>query len=127
MDSKIASYHVSEMPNLAEKCFRYLSAQSLLGYFDRLGVLEADRGLEHLGIEGREEMLDLSVVSGALNDHIAHLITFDKYNVYAGITALLCDEIYRAQDTVASLFLEKEQFTQEMQVINIFISRDIFK
>ena len=114
------------MPNSAEKCFRYLSAQSLLGYFDRLGVLEADRGLEHLGIEGQEEMLDLSVVSGALNDHIAHLITFDKYNVYAGITALLCDEIYQAQNTVASLSLEKEQFTQEMQVIHSLISRDVF-
>ena len=89
-------------------------------------MLEADRGLEHLGIEGQEEMLDLGVVSGARNDHIVNLITFDKYNVYAGITALLCDEIYQAQNTVASLSLEKERFTQEMQVIHPSISRDIF-
>lgn len=72
--------------------------------------------LEYLGIVGEEEMLDLTTISGALNDHIANLLSYDKYNVYAGITALLCDEISMAQNTVANLSLEKEQFAQEMQV-----------
>ena len=107
------------IPTVQMKCFRFLSAQCLLGYFERLGLLETDQGLEYLGIAGEEEMLDLNVVSGALNEHIAHLLSYDKYNVYAGITALLCDEISRAQETVASLTLEKERFTHEMQVCSV--------
>ena len=78
---------------------------------DRLGEM-----LEYLGIVGAEEMLDLTMISGALNDHIMHLLSYDKCNIYAGITALLCDEISMAQNTVANLSLEKEQFAHEMQV-----------
>ena len=105
--------------------FRYLSAQSLLGYFDRLGVLDTDRSLEYLGVVGKEEMLELSTISGALNDHIAHLLSYEKYSVYAGITALLCDEISIAQNTVANLSLERDRFTQEMQVCIILTHADL--
>ena len=103
-------------PQLQYSCFRYLSAQCLLGYFDKLGVLETGKTLEYLGIVGQEEMLDMNIVIQAINDHISNLLCYDKCSVYSAITALLCDEIVVSQNSISNLSLERNKLTEEMQV-----------
>ena len=99
--------------------FRYLSAQCLLGYFDKLGVLDTGKTLEYLGIVGQEDMLELNIVVAAINDHISNLVCYDKYSVYAAITALLCDEIIITQHSAGNLSLERDRLTEEMQVCDV--------
>ena len=97
-------------------CFRYVSVQCLLGYFDKLGVLDTGKTLEYLGIVGQEDMLELNIVIQAINDHISNLLCYDKYSVYAATTALLCDQISISQRNVCNLVDERDKLTEEMQV-----------
>ena len=64
-------------------------------------------------------MLDLNIVVAAINDHISNLVCYDKYSVYAAITALLCDEIIISQQSAGNLSLERDRLTEEMQVCDV--------
>ena len=100
-------------------CFRYVSAQCLVGYFDRLGVLETGKTLEYLGIVGQEEMLDMGIISQAVNDHVSSMLSYECDSVTRVVTALLSDELVQSQQTVGSLTQERDNLTEEMQVCEL--------
>ena len=98
--------------------FRFISAQCLLDYFDRLGVLDTGRTLECLGLadDGHETLVELSSVSAAVSDHVSAMISYDKHSVTTAVTALLSDELLQSHNTLDNLTLQRNNLTQELQV-----------